>query len=44
MCLLTSVPNILRISLLSLLTMVCVLMSYKTGTVNRPSYWGFTEK
>ena len=33
-----------RISLLSLLTMVFVLMSYSTGTVKRPSYEGFTEK
>jgi hypothetical protein len=27
-----------------LLTMVCVLMSYSTGTVKRPSYDGFTAK
>jgi hypothetical protein len=33
-----------RISLLSLLTMVCVFLSYSTGTVNRPSYDGFAWK
>lgn len=33
----TSAPSIRRISLLSLLTIVLVFLSYKTGTVKRPS-------
>lgn len=41
---LTSVLNILRISLLSLLTIVCVFLSKSTGTVKRPSYEEFTLK
>lgn len=33
----TSDPSILKISLLSLLTIVMVFLSYSTGTVNLPS-------